>query len=151
VKLTRPRDLLAIGLLVAIVAQILFRLNYASLPDIPLLAGATLAVLAVVEALVGRSLRARIRRDPGTEPVDPLAAARAVMVAKASAVAGAAVAGIWLGLLVIAAPRAGDITAAAGDTAASAVGLVSALALVGAALWLEHCCRAPDDPDEQSR
>jgi FtsH-binding integral membrane protein len=151
VKLTRPRDLLAIGLLVAIVAQILFRLSYASLPDIPLLAGATLAVLAVVEALVGRSLRARIRRDPGTEPVDPLAAARAVMVAKASAVAGAAVAGIWLGLLVIAAPRAGDITAAAGDTAASAVGLVSALALVGAALWLEHCCRAPDDPDEQSR
>jgi hypothetical protein len=26
---------------------------------------------------------------------------------------------------------------------------VAALALVGAALWLEHCCRTPDDPSDE--
>ena len=44
-----------------------------------------------------QALRARIRREPGTTPVQPLVAARAVLVAKASSVAGAVVAGAWLG------------------------------------------------------
>ncbi len=30
---------------------------------------------------------------------------------------------------------------------AAALGVVGALALVGGGLWLQHCCRTPDDPD----
>jgi Protein of unknown function (DUF3180) len=142
---TRPRDLLAVALIVAVLANLTVRLTYASLPGFPLLGGMTLGVLGVAEAIGGRALRARIRREPGTTPVQPLVAARAVLLAKASSAAGAVVAGAWVGLLVFTAPQAGSVTAAASDTAAAAVGLVCALALVGGALWLERCCRTPDD------
>jgi hypothetical protein len=77
--------------------------------------------------------------------VQPLVAARAVLVAKASALAGAIMAGAWAGLLVHVLPGSADIAAAAADSEAAGVGLVCALLLVGGALWLERCCRTPDD------
>ncbi|GAA5122098.1 DUF3180 domain-containing protein [Pseudonocardia adelaidensis] len=148
---TRPRDLFGVALVTAVVVAILVRLSYGSLPPIPLLAGATLGVLGIAEAIGGNMLRARIRRRPGTEPVQPLVAARAVLLAKASALAGAIMTGVWGGLLVHVLPLAGEVTAAGSDSLAGAVGLVCALGLVGGALWLEHCCRTPDDPgDEQN-
>ncbi|MDN5932904.1 MAG: DUF3180 domain-containing protein, partial [Pseudonocardia sp.] len=82
---TRPRDLLVAALVAAVLANLLVRLSYGSLPAIPALAGVTLGVLGVAEAIAGRSLRARIERRPGTTPVPPLVAARAVLVANASA------------------------------------------------------------------
>jgi hypothetical protein len=148
---TKPRDLLAIGLVVGLLANLLVRLTYGSLPAFPLLAGATFGVLAIAEVIAAFTFRARIRHEPGSRPVQPLVAARAVLVAKASSVAGAVLAGCWLGLLSYVAPRAADTTSAASDTASATVGLVCALALVGAALWLEHCLRAPDDPDPTER
>jgi Protein of unknown function (DUF3180) len=148
VTATRPRDLLAVALVVAVLANLVVRLTYAGLPGFPLLGGVTLAVLGVAEAIGGRALRARIRRAPGTTPVQPLVAARAVLLAKASSLGGAVVAGAWAGLGVYVAPQASVVTAAASDLAAAAVGLASALVLVGGALWLEYCCRTPDDPDE---
>jgi hypothetical protein len=147
---TRPRDLLAVGLVVGVVAAIVIRLAYADLPPFPLLGGATLGVLGIAEAIAGRALRARIRRRPGTRPVQPLVAARAVLVAKASAVAGAIMSGIWVGLLVHVLPLSAQVSAAGSDAVAGGVGLVCALALVGGALWLEHCCRTPDDPQGPS-
>jgi hypothetical protein len=149
---TRPRDLLATGLVAAVVVAVLVRLTYGSLPPFPLLGGATLGVLGVAEAIAGSMLRARIRHRPGTRPVQPLVAARAVLVAKASALAGAIMAGAWAGLLVHVLPRAGEVLAAGGDSLAGGVGLVCALGLVAGALWLEHCLRTPDDePGEDAR
>lgn len=145
--LTRPRDLLAVGLVAALLANVLVRLTYGTLPGFPLSAGVTLGVLGLAEALAGTTLRARIRRRPGTEPVQPLVAARAVLVAKASSLGGAIVAGAWVGLLAHVVPRGAEVTAAASDTASALVGLVCALGLVGGGLWLEHCCRTPDDPE----
>ena len=58
------------------------------------------------------------------------------------------VAGAWTGLVVQVAPLSATASAAAADLRAASVGLVCALVLVGGALWLEHCCRTPDDPDE---
>jgi hypothetical protein len=148
---TRPRDLLAIALIVAVVMNLVVRLTYAALPGFPLFGGVTLGVLGVAEAIGGRALRSRIRREPGTTPVQPLVAARAVLLAKASSVAGAVVAGGWTGLLIYTAPQSGAISAAASDTAAAAVGLVCALVLVGGGLWLERCLRTPDDPERPDR
>lgn len=144
---TRPRDLLVVALVVAVLVNLLVRLSYESLPGLPLLAGVTLGVLGLAELVGGNLLRARIQRRPGARSVEPLVAARAVLLAKASSLGGAVVAGAWAGLLVYVLPRASTVSAAASDTASGAVGLVCALVLVGGALWLEHCCRAPDDGD----
>jgi hypothetical protein len=146
---TRPRDLFAVALVTAVVVGILVRLTYGSLPEFPLFAGATLGVLGIAEAVGGNMLRARIRRRPGTQPVQPLVAARAVLLAKASSLAGAIMTGAWAGLLAHVLPLAGDVTAAGSDSLAGVVGIVCALGLVGGALWLEHCCRTPDDPGDE--
>jgi Protein of unknown function (DUF3180) len=143
---TRPRDLVLPALGTAVAVHLLVRLAYGSLPTFPLGAGVPLAVLGLAEAVGGLVLRARIRRRPGTRPVQPLVAARAVLVARASALAGALMVGVWGGLLAYVAPRSGDIAAAAGDTVAAAVGVLGALGLTAGALWLQHCCRTPDDP-----
>lgn len=148
---TRVRDLLLNGVLTAIVVYLLVRLSYGLLPPLPLLAGITLLILGIAEAVFGSSLRARIARRPGTRPVQPLVAARAVVVAKASAVGGAIVAGVWVGVLAYVLPLGGELAAAGGDTASAVVGLISALALVGGALWLERCCRTPRDDDSSDQ
>lgn len=142
---TRVRDLLVAGFVAALVVNLAVRLSYGSLPAFPLLAGATLGVLGLAEAVAGSALRDRIRRHTGTSPVQPLVAARAVLVAKASALGGAIMAGVWVGLLVHVLPRSADVAAAAADSAAAGVGLLCALGLVAGALWLERCCRTPDD------
>ncbi|MBW0118930.1 DUF3180 domain-containing protein [Pseudonocardia abyssalis] len=142
---TRSRDLLVAALVAAVVANLLVRLTYGSLPAIPAFAGVTLGVLGIAEAIAGNVLRSRIERRPGTTPVPPLVAARAVVVAKASALGGAIVAGAWAGLALHVLPRAAEIVAAAGDSAGTVIGLVCALVLVGGALWLERCCRTPED------
>ena len=41
-----------------------------------------------------------------------------------------------------------DLAAAADDTLAAALGVTGSLILVGGGLWLQHCCRTPDDPDD---
>jgi hypothetical protein len=146
---TRPRDLFAVALVTAVVVGILVRLAYGSLPELPVFAGATLGVLGIAEAVGGNMLRARIRRRPGTQPVQPLVAARAVLLAKASSLAGAIMTGVWGGLLAHVLPLAGEVTAAGSDSVAGVVGIVCALGLVGGALWLEHCCRTPDDPGDE--
>ena len=143
----RPRDLVVTALVVAVVVHLLVRLTYGSLPAFPLSAGLPLAVLGLAEAIGGSALRSRIRDRSGARPVQPLVAARAVLVARASALAGAVMTGVWAGLLAYVAPRSGDVAAAADDTTAAVLGVVGALVLVGGGLWLQHCCRTPDDPE----
>jgi hypothetical protein len=150
-KPTRIPELAATFVVVAVVVYLLVKLSYSAMPALPTLAGVTLLVLAAIEAVLGFALKARIERRPGTKPVEPLAAARAVALAKASALAGAVMGGAWLGLLSYLLPRRTVLAAAAGDTPGAVVGLACALALVAAALWLQHCCRAPTDSDDQDR
>jgi hypothetical protein len=80
-------------------------------------------------------------------PVQPLVAARSLALAKASAVVGAVMTGVWAGLLVYVLPRLDFLAAADADARTGTVGVAAALSLVGAALWLEYCCRTPTPPD----
>jgi hypothetical protein len=103
------------------------------------------------EAVVGYGLRSRIRppeRSAGSvttrKPVPPLMAARAVMAAKATSLAGAALTGLWAGLLLYVVPSWSVLSAAQSDGITGIIGLVGALIMVGGALFLEHCCRAPN-------
>ena len=148
---TRPRDLLAVGLVAAAAAYVLVRLNYQRMPPLPRFAGLAAALVGAGEAAVGFGLRSRIRpRErantgaPIREPVPPLTAARAVMAAKATSLAGAAVAGLWSGLLLYLLPSWSAVAAAQSDGITGLIGLAGALIMIGGALFLEYCCRAPD-------
>jgi len=148
---TRPRDLLAVGLVAAAAAYVLVRLNYQRMPPLPRFAGLAAALVGIGEAVIGLGLRSRIRprerANTGAstrEPVPPLTAARAVMAAKATALAGAAVAGLWGGMLLYVLPSWSVIAAAQSDGITGLLGLAGAVIMICGALFLEYCCRAPD-------
>ncbi|WP_019814758.1 DUF3180 domain-containing protein [Saccharomonospora saliphila] len=143
-QFTRARDLLVAGVIGFALAFPLFRAAYQSLPSLPTLAGVTLLVLAVAELVLAFVVRTRIR---SRAVVTGLGIARVVALAKASSLLGALMSGAWLGALGYLGPRAGRVVAASDDLPAAIVGVCCAAALVGAALWLEYCCRTPSDPD----
>lgn len=156
---TRVRDLLAVAFVAAIAAYAFTRFNYSELPRLPRFAGASAALLGLGEAVVALGLRRRRkerqRADREALPalvreeqriakaIPPLTAARVLAVAKASALAAAAFAGLWIGFGAYVAPQAGVAEAAAADASTALVGVVGALILLGGALWLEHNCRTP--------
>jgi hypothetical protein len=145
---TRPATLVVAGLAAAAVAWWMISSFYGDIPALPWLPTVTLAALAVLEAYLAINTRQRIERRPGREPVDPLAVARYVVLAKASSLAGAIFAGFYAGLvgwLFLERTRAAD-----NDIPAATAGLVASLALVGAALWLERSCRVPKRPDDDN-
>lgn len=144
--LTRWRDLALVAVVAAVIAYLAVRWSYQRLPGLPSLAGLPAVVIGAGEAIYGLGLRRRIRdTSPGRRPVDGLSVARAVMVAKATALAGAAVGGLWLGVLAYVVPEAFTVSAAADDRTSASIGLGCAMAMAAGALWLERCCRAPDD------
>lgn len=144
---TRVRDLVLTGLVATALAYLLVRSLYGQMPPLPTLAGVTLLVLAIVEAVLGFALRSRIRNP--NRHVQSLTAARAVALAKASSILGAIMFGAWLAILAYVLPRRTEITAAADDLPATVVGVTCAALLIAAALYLEWCCRTPRDQDNQ--
>jgi hypothetical protein len=150
---TRIRDLIAYAAAVTLIAWLAMRQWYGDLPGLRWFVPLSLVLLAIAEVLAANQLRDRIRHRPGAPPVQPLVAARLLALAKASAVVGAVMVGIWAGLLVYVVPRLGQLAAAGNDTAIGGFGVVAAVALTAAALWLEYSCRtpAPPDGDQQTR
>jgi hypothetical protein len=148
---TRIRDLTAYAAAVTLITWLALRQWYGDLPRLRWFVPLSLALLAIAEVLAANQLRDRIRRRPGALPVQPLVAARMLALAKASAVVGAFVTGIWAGLLVYVVPRLGQLAAASGDTVTAAVGVAASVALTAAALWLEYACRTPTPPDGDRR
>lgn len=139
---TRPRDLVLAGIVGLAVGFLLIQLAYRDIPRLPTFAGVTLAVLAIVETILAFSIRSRIREG---RFVRALTAARAVALAKASSLLGAIMLGGWLAVLGYVVPRRDEIIAAEQDTPSAVIGALCAIALMAAALWLEYCCRTPDD------
>jgi hypothetical protein len=144
---TRARDLVGAAVVAAVLVNLLLQLSYGDLPALPPLAGTTLLAFAVAEVVLGTTLRARIRQGPRIRPVQALTAAKAVVLAKASSLAGAITGGAWLGVLGYVLPLRSQLQSAASDTVTASIGTVCAGTLVAAGLWLEYCCRTPDGPD----
>lgn len=143
---TRPRDLVFAGLIGLVLGYLLFQLFYGSLPQLPLFAGVTFAVLALVELVLAFAIRSRIRHGRVTTAIG---IARSVALAKASSLAGGVMTGVWLAALIYVFPRRDELATGVGDTRAAVVGAVCSAVLVAAALWLEHCCRTPRDQDRE--
>jgi hypothetical protein len=174
VKPVRRRDLVVLGLGLAVATWLLVRAWYGELPPLRGWLPAPLGVLAVAEALGARTLRIRLkaerdardraRRSGGptatsptaaasgpVRPVEPMLVARLAVLAQASAYVGAVLAGIWAGVLAYVGPELGRLQSARGDTVTALLGLACSAGLVAAALWLESVCRVPpgsrdDDP-----
>ncbi|HYN95389.1 MAG TPA: DUF3180 domain-containing protein [Pilimelia sp.] len=146
---TRPATLVVTGLAAMAVAWLIISQFYGSMPALPWLPVVTIAGLAVLEGYAAANTRARIDRRPGREPVDPLAVARFVVLAKASSPAAALFAGFYAGLLSWLLVERARLAAAAADIPAATGGFVASLGLVFAALWLERSCRVPKRPDDE--
>lgn len=122
-----------------------------SLPKVPAAASAVLGLLAAV--LVGLALTTRSRlaalreRRPAARPLNALATARYVVLARASSPVGAGLAGGYGGYTIF---LAGDLDEPGRSDLAStalAAGLAS-LAVVAGALFLEQVCRVQGDGPE---
>jgi hypothetical protein len=122
---------------------------YGDFPTMPWLPPLTMLGLALVEAVAAPNTKARIDRKEGTVPVNPLVVARYVVLAKASALAGALFFGLYAGILIWLLSEGSRLSHASSDLPQTVIGVVGALALVLAALWLERSCRIPPTPPEQ--
>lgn len=148
---TRARDLAAAAVLTGVAGYLLMTLLYRWFPPITVWTGVSLLAVGIAEAGWAFYVRAKINDgEIGDGPgwLHPLAVARSVMIAKASAWVGALVLGWWSAVVVYLLPRRSTLRVAAEDTAGAAVAAGCALALVVAALWLQHCCKSPDEPPD---
>ncbi|MGH3656513.1 MAG: DUF3180 domain-containing protein [Micromonosporaceae bacterium] len=154
---TRPATLFVVALAAAATSWVLIGRYYGEVPQLTWLPAGTLLLLAIIEAIAARIIKRWVERRPGTEPIDPLAVARFVVLAKASSVAGALFFGLYGGVLVWVWAESSTTPAVANDLAPAAEGLGASLLLVAAALFLERCCRIPkprpdqdeDDPERR--
>ena len=146
---TRPWTLVAVAAACALVVWLILRVTFAKLPPLPWTAVPALLILALAEAFSGRNLRARIQGRRAGKPLAPIAVARMAALAKASSLGGAVFGGFGAGFLIYTLGSV-DKTVPRNDAISAGATLASAAVLVGAALYLEHCCRAPTPPDDEN-
>jgi len=112
---------------------------------LPILLGLLGALCLALAWPVRRSVR-----TAGAPRVDPFAAVRIAMLAKASSIVGAVFGGGAVGLLIYVSTR--PVTPALGSMATTIATIAAGAALVAAALVAEHFCSLPpdaEDPDER--
>ncbi|MBF9073548.1 DUF3180 domain-containing protein [Streptacidiphilus fuscans] len=154
-KPLRPLVLTVITLVAGVLSWAGARLwnSVGTLPGVPAAAPIVLAVIAVVLAATAISLRGRLRaqreRVPGAKGVDPLSAARAVVLGQASALVAALVTGVYGGMGVFLLTLMSSVPARKGQALTALFAVVAGVAVMAAGLWLQHVCKLPEDEDEQ--
>jgi hypothetical protein len=148
VKPTRLAFVAAIVVVAAAATWAVVRFLYTSLPLLPWTMVPSLLLLALGELYTALVTRARIQHRPGTKPIEPLVAARVAALAKASSHAAAVLAGVFGGILIYLASSL-DKPTPRRDFYVSGGTLLAALALIGAALFLEYACRVPKGPEDE--
>jgi len=146
----RGRDVLTVGIAAAALAYALLMLWLRGSSSLPLVTWAVAPVLlaaALALVLTGRAVRATVR-GTAKRPVEPLAAYRVLRMAQACALAGAAVAGVYLAFVVAALPDVDAFSVRMAAMSAGAIALAGGV-LSGAGLWTQSMCRL--DPDGRSR
>ncbi|OUE29989.1 hypothetical protein BFL35_12225 [Clavibacter michiganensis] len=114
----------------------------------PLTLGATLLIVGIVLIALAWPIRQTTRgRRAGR--VDPFRATRVVLLAKASALAGALLAGITGGVLAFVLAR--PVLPGASSVGLAVAGTVGAVVLLVAGLVAEHWCTVPPDDRDDPR
>lgn len=142
---TRPLPLLALAALGLVLGfllnTVLAAQGFAVLVP-PLSLALALVLIAALLLLLAWPVRAAAR---GEKRIDPFYATRVVVLAKASALSAALLAGAAAGILAYLLSRA---VVPLGSTLASGATLVAAVILVVVALVAEHLCSLPPQDDE---
>ncbi|ARE75346.1 DUF3180 domain-containing protein [Streptomyces sp. NPDC059558] len=152
-KQLRPAVLAGIFVIAGVLSWAGARLwnAYGILPGVPLAAPIVLGVIAVVLLATALSLRARLKaqreRRPDAKGVEPLMAARAVVFAQASALVAALVAGMYGGVGVFLLTDALDVPARRDQAWYAGFSVLAGVAVIGAALFLEHVLKLPEDDE----
>jgi hypothetical protein len=143
---TRISRLVVIALVVMAIGfaltQIVMGQSSRSLP-VPAMAAGALWILGGGFGIWTYLAKPRLKREPGTKPFPPLAAARIAVLALAGSRTGAVIAGFYAG---VALASMGNIDTPAGWSA-TINGFLAALGgilLVISSLWLESLCVARD-------
>ncbi|WP_165063316.1 DUF3180 domain-containing protein [Marisediminicola senii] len=109
---------------------------------------ALIAIGAIVVWMAVPIRRMTRGRAPAKGPVDPFFATRVVMLAKASALSGALLAGAGGGMLAYLLTR--SVVPGVGSLASTIATIVGAVVLLTCGLVAEHMCRIPPDDDEDN-
>ncbi|MCU1546221.1 MAG: hypothetical protein JWP30_1321 [Homoserinimonas sp.] len=112
----------------------------------PVTLGIVLAVLGVVLVVLAWPIR-KVIKGTATSRVDPFYATRVVVLAKASAISGALLAGVALGLIAYLLTRSVLTVEPIGYSVAT---LAGAVILVVGALIAEFWCRIPPEDDSDT-
>ena len=112
---------------------------------LPLTLPLALAAIGAIVVSLARPIR-RMTHGGSKGPVDPFFATRVVMLAKASAISGALIAGVGLGMLGYLLGRA--VTPGISSLAPPIAASVGAAALLVCGLIAEQMCRIPPRDDE---
>ncbi len=147
---TRPGPLVAIAVIAAVLAWVIVRQTFATLPPLPWTAVPAMLLLAVGEAVAGHNLRARLTGRRAGKPLEPIAIARMAALAKASSAAAAALGGLAAGFAIYVAGLL-DKSVPRHDAYAGTATVAAAIALLAGALYLERCCRSRRPPEDQDR
>lgn len=159
---TEPATLVVAALGAAALSWVLISNFYQDLPPMTWPAPLLIALIAAGEAVLAQRLWARIqgrgpfltgrqRPDGGRgEPVHPLVAVRFALLGKASALAGALLAGFYFGFVPWLAVESGRLVGAAEDLPPTVGGVVASAALLVAGWLLERACRIPGEGPGES-
>lgn len=144
-KKTQTSTLVAwafIGLIASAAFSYLWESYGNVLPGIPWPAILGMLLLSIVLVAVGWPIK-RWNDGDRTRDIDPLLCARVAMMAKAAAIAGAALTGWYVGAAVYYFISAGGIRASAGVGMLVPIATAALLMIVG--LVVEHFCTLPPD------
>jgi hypothetical protein len=145
---TRPGLLVFVAVVCAAAAWLTVRRTFATLPPLPWSAVPALLLLALGELIAGRNLTARISGRRTGKPLQPIAVARMAALAKASSLAAVVLGGLAAGFAIYVAGQLEKDTPRA-DAVPAVATVLSAAALLAAALYLERCCRPPRPPEDR--
>jgi membrane protease YdiL (CAAX protease family) len=149
VRRTSPLALIALGVVGAVLGFVVESLLVASgRPrfDPPLTLPFALVVIGVLIVLLAVPVRRSTRGDLDERRrrrIDPFYATRVVVLAKASALSGALLAGAGLGILSWLLTR--SVVAGVGSTVMAVAAAAGAILLMVAGLVAEHLCTVPPD------
>jgi hypothetical protein len=153
VKPLRPALLAGIAVISGVLSWAGAKLwdSLGNLPSVPAAAPVVLGVVAAILLATAVSMRSRLRaqrdRVPDAKGVDPLGAARAVVLGQASALVAALVVGVYGGTGVFLLTQL-DIAPRRASAVTAGLTVLAGLAVIAAALWLQHILRLPEDHDD---
>lgn len=146
--LTRIRDLAAVAAIAAVVGYLLVRFNYDRWPALPALVYLPPLAIGIAALVAARLVYRRIHGAGDRLP--PLVVARVLALAKAGALAAAALGGFWLGALGYLWPESRLVVAAAADRTTGLWSVAGAAVMLVGALVLERATRTPAPPDQDA-